>query len=293
MAPQRPVNTFRTSQPPTPRPKAGNTSDQRTSATARKAGSAKSAFSRGPSSRWQQVRRFIRERPLLERVYWFFLKAFLGLFFGSFGYVIVLKYVPVWVTPLIVSRWVDTFGTDESSQVYKKWRPYDKISKEAALAVVSSEDQDFPTHWGFDFDEIQDAIKENQTRKRPRGASTISQQVAKNVFLWNGRSYIRKALEVYFTALIELIWGKKRILEVYLNIAEMGPMTFGVEAASQRYYGHSSASLSRTEAARIAAVLPNPRLFSIKNPSNYIQRRTTQISRQMRYLGGQKYIRNL
>lgn len=242
---------------------------------------------------WQQARRFIRERPLLERVYWFVLKAFLWLFFGSFVYVIVLKYAPVWVTPLIVSRWIDTFGTDESSQVYKKWRPYDKISKEAALAVVSSEDQAFPNHWGFDFDEIQDAIKENQTRKRARGASTISQQVAKNVFLWNGHSYIRKGLEVYFTALIELIWGKKRILEVYLNIAEMGPMTFGVEAASQRYYGHSSASLSRDEAARIAAVLPNPRLFSIRKPSNYIQRRTRQISRQMRYLGGQKYIRNL
>lgn len=235
----------------------------------------------------------MRKHPLMERAYWFAIKAFLWLFFGSFGYVIVLKYVPVWVTPLIVSRWMDTFGTDESSQVYKRWRPYDKISKEAALAVVSSEDQDFPTHWGFDFDEIQDAIKENQTRKRPRGASTISQQVAKNVFLWNGRSYIRKGLEVYFTALIELIWGKKRILEVYLNVAETGPMTFGVEAAAQRYYGHSSATLSRDEAARIAAVLPNPRLFSIKKPSAYIQRRTRQIARQMRYLGGQKYIRNL
>ena len=215
------------------------------------------------------------------------------LFFGSLVYVIALKYVPVWVTPLIVSRWIDTFGTDESSHVYKRWRSYDSISKEAALAVVSSEDQAFPTHWGFDFDEIQDAIKENQTRKRPRGASTISQQVAKNVFLWTGRSYLRKGLEVYFTALIELVWGKKRILEVYLNVAETGPMTFGVEAASQRYYNHSAETLSRDEAARIAAVLPNPRLFSIKNPSNYIQRRTRQIARQMRYLGGQKYIRNL
>ncbi len=235
----------------------------------------------------------MRERPLLERVYWFIIKAFLWLFFGSIGYVIVLKYVPVWVTPLVMSRWMDTLGTDESSKVYKTWRPYEKISKEVALAVVASEDQAFPTHWGFDFDEIQDAIKENQHRKRPRGASTISQQVAKNVFLWNGRSYVRKALEVYFTVLIELIWGKKRILEVYLNVAETGPMTFGVEAASQRYYGHAAESLGRNEAARIAAVLPNPRLFSIKNPSNYIQRRTRQIARQMRYLGGQKYIRNL
>ncbi|GAB4016802.1 monofunctional biosynthetic peptidoglycan transglycosylase [Spirosoma koreense] len=235
----------------------------------------------------------MRERPVLDRIYRICLRLFLWLFFGSLGSVIVLKYVPVWVTPLVVSRWIDTFGTNESSHVYKKWQSYDDISPEVALAVVSSEDQAFPTHWGFDFDEIQDAIKENETRKRPRGASTISQQVAKNVFLWNGRSYVRKGLEVYFTVLIELIWGKKRILEVYLNVAETGPMTFGVEAASQRYYGHSAKTLSRNEAARMAAVLPNPRLFSIANPSSYVQRRTRQIARQMRYLGGQKYIRNL
>ena len=276
MNPQRPANSFRkaTQQP---RPKAPHASTHRLQ----------------KSGRWQRARRFIRERPLLERIYWFCVKAFLWLFFGSIGFVIVLKYVPVWVTPLVISRWMDTFGTDQSSHVHKKWRPYEAISQEVALAVVASEDQAFPTHWGFDFDEIQDAIKENQRRKRPRGASTISQQVAKNVFLWNGRSYIRKGLEVYFTALIELIWGKKRILEVYLNVAETGPMTFGVEAASQRFYGHSAASLTRSEAARIAAVLPNPRLFSIKHPSNYIQRRTAQIARQMRYLGGQRYIRML
>lgn len=272
----RRANSFRDT-PQQPRPKAGHASVGRLQ----------------KRSRWQQARGFIRERPLLERIYRACVKVFLFLFLGSVGAVVVLKYVPVWVTPLIVSRWVDTFGTDQSSKVYKNWRSYDDISKEAALAVVASEDQAFPTHWGFDFDEIQDAIKENQHRKRPRGASTISQQVAKNVFLWNGRSYIRKGLEVYFTVLIELIWGKKRILEVYLNVAETGPMTFGVEAASQRYYGHPAATLSRDEAARIAAVLPNPRLFSIKKPSNYIQRRTRQIARQMRYLGGQRYIRNL
>ena len=276
MNPQRPINSLR-NLPRQPRPKATHASSQRLQ----------------KSGRWQQARRFMRERPLLERVYWIFVKVFLWLFFGSIGYVIVLKYVPVWVTPLVISRWADTFGTDESSRVYKKWRPYEEISREAALAVVASEDQAFPTHWGFDFDEIQDAIKENKRRKRPRGASTISQQVAKNVFLWNGRSYVRKGLEVYFTALIELIWGKKRILEVYLNVAETGPMTFGVEAASTRYLGHSASSLSRDEAARIAAVLPNPRMFSINHPSSYIQLRTRQIARQMRALGGQRYIRNL
>ena len=270
-------NTFRPDAQPQPRPKAAHATTDRLQ-------------KRG---RWHQTRGFIRERPLLERIYWFVAKALLWLFISSIGAVIVLKYVPIWVTPLVVSRWVGTFGTDEPSHVYKTWRSYDRISKEAALAVVASEDQAFPTHWGFDFDEIQDAIKESQRRKRARGASTISQQVAKNVFLWSGRSYIRKGLEVYFTVLIELIWGKERILEVYLNVAEMGPMTFGVEAASQRYYHHPAGDLSRNEAARVAAVLPNPRQLSIGNPSAYVQRRTRQISRQMRALGGQRYIRTL
>ncbi len=236
---------------------------------------------------------FYRQYPLLNRLYWWTVKALLGLFLGSIGWVVALKYVPVWFTPLIVSRKIDAMRAGEPSQIYKSWRSYDHISREAALAVVASEDQVFPTHWGFDFDEIQDAIRENRTRKRPRGASTISQQVAKNVFLWNGRSYIRKVLEIYFTVMIELIWGKKRILEVYLNVAETGPMTFGVEAASERFYGQSGQDLSRDEAARIAAVLPNPRQFSIKNPSQYIRLRTRQIARQMRRLGGQRYLRDL
>lgn len=235
----------------------------------------------------------MQRQPLLKRLARFVLKLALYAFLFSVGWVIVLKFVPIWYTPLIISRKVDAALEGNSMNVHKTWTPYDDISKEAALAVVASEDQAFPYHWGFDFDEIQDAIRENQRRKRPRGASTITQQVAKNVFLWNGRSYLRKGLEVYFTLMIELIWGKKRILEVYLNVAETGPMTFGVEAASRRYYGHSARTLSRAEAARIAAVLPNPRLFSIARPSSYIQRRSRQISRQMRALGGQAYIRKL
>lgn len=270
-----------------PRPKAGQSGEGRSLQGRSVSGK------RASSGRWQQLRQFMRQRPVLAQLYWLLVRVVLFLFITSFGAVVVLKYVPIWVTPLVVSRWIDTVGTDESSHVYKKWRSYDDISKEAALAVIASEDQAFPRHWGFDFDEIQDAIRENQHRKRPRGASTITQQVAKNVFLWSGRSYIRKGLEVYFTVLIELIWGKRRILEVYLNVAETGPMTFGVEAASQRFYHHSAAELSRNEAARIAAVLPNPILLSIRNPSNYVQRRTRQIARQMRALGGQKYIRNL
>lgn len=209
----------------------------------------------------------------------------------SVVWVLVLKFVPVWVTPHMIGRKIEAAGKDEKTKIYKDWESYDNISKEAALAVVASEDQQFPTHWGFDFDEIQDAMTEK--RKRARGASTISQQTAKNVFLWHGRSYIRKALEVYFTLLIELFWGKERILEVYLNVAETGPMTFGVEAAAQRFYGKSAKNLTRSEAARIAAVLPNPIRFSIKNPSSYVLGRTSKISRQMRALGGQKYLAGL
>ncbi len=212
------------------------------------------------------------------------------LYFIAFSllWVVLLKFVPIWVTPYIISTKIAAIGGEGSSKLYKDWEPYENISKEVALAVVASEDQNFPTHWGFDFEGIYDAMTEN--RKRARGASTISQQVAKNVFLWHGRSYIRKGFEAYFTVLIEVIWGKKRILEVYLNVAEMGPMTFGVEAASLRYYNKSAKNLSRHEAARIAAVLPNPIRFSIKNPSGYVNKRTSQIVRQMRYLGGQKYI---
>ena len=228
---------------------------------------------------------------MLRVVFAFLSKAILYLLLISVVWVVVLKFVPVWVTPHMIGEKMEAAREGKETKLYKDWESYDNISKEAALAVVASEDQAFPTHWGFDFDEIQDALAKK--RKRARGASTISQQTAKNVFLWHGRSYIRKALEVYFTLMIELIWGKERILEVYLNVAEMGPMTFGVEAASQRFYKKSAKNLTRAEAARIAAVLPNPVRFSIKNPSAYVVGRAGKISRQMRALGGQKYLADI
>ncbi len=209
----------------------------------------------------------------------------------SFVLVILFKYIPVWYTPLMLTRKIDAVLEGKESKLYRDWEPYENISREMALAVVAAEDQIFPTHWGFDFDEMYNAMTED--RKKVRGASTISQQVARNVFLWIGRSYIRKGLEAWFTVLIELIWGKERILEVYLNVAETGPMTFGVEAASLRFYKKSARNLSRAEAARIAAVLPNPVKFSVRNPSPYINKRTNHIMRQMRYLGGQKYLESL
>ena len=228
---------------------------------------------------------------MLRRLPFIALRLLIYFFVISIVWVFILRFLPVWVTPFMISRKIEAFKADEDTEIYHDWESYDNISKEVALAVVASEDQNFPNHWGFDFNEIYDAMTEK--RKRVRGASTISQQVAKNVFLWHGRSFIRKGLEAYFTILIEVIWNKERILEVYLNVAEMGKMTFGVEAASLRFYKKPAKNLTRSEAARIAAVLPNPVRFSIKNPSAYIMKRSNQISRQMRYLGGQKYLSDL
>lgn len=228
---------------------------------------------------------------MIRVIFSFLLKLTLYFLLVSVLWVLILKFVPVWVTPHMIGRKIEATRDGENAEIYHDWESYDNISKEAALAVVASEDQSFPTHWGFDFEAMSDALNEN--RKRTRGASTISQQVAKNVFLWHGRSYIRKALEAYFTLLIELIWGKERILEVYLNVAETGKMTFGAEAAAQRFYGKSAKNLTRLEAARMAAVLPNPIKFSIKNPSAYVLGRAGKISRQMRALGGQQYLADL
>lgn len=215
----------------------------------------------------------------------FIFKAILYFVVVSLIWVTVLKFVPVWFTPFMIVRKIEAIADGRKSKIYSDWTPIEAMSKEAPLSVVASEDQLFPQHWGFDFKSMGNAFQSNLRGKKIRGASTISQQVAKNVFLWQGRSYIRKVMEVYFTVLIELIWGKERILEVYLNVAETGNMTFGYEAASQRFLNKSSANLTRTEAARIAAVLPSPLRFSVKNPSNYVQRRTLQIARQMRMLG--------
>ena len=219
-------------------------------------------------------------------------KSFLYFVVGSLIWVTALKFLPVWFTPFMIVRKVEAIADGRKSKIYSDWRPIEQMSKEVPLSVVASEDQLFPQHWGFDFKSMNNAFKNNLRGKKIRGASTISQQVAKNVFLWQGRSYIRKGLEVYFTLLIELIWGKERILEVYLNVAETGNMTFGYEAAAQRFFDKPSSSLTRTEAARIAAILPSPLRFSAKAPSNYVQRRTQQIARQMRMLG-REYTREL
>ncbi len=181
----------------------------------------------------------------------------------------------------------------ERQMVAYQWFSYDDISKQMALAVVAAEDQNFPSHFGFDFDQIGKAMKDHERGRRLRGASTITQQVAKNLFLWEGRSFIRKGFEAYFTVLIELLWSKERILEVYLNIIETGDMIFGVGAASQIYFKKLPLKLTRSQAALIAATIPNPIRFSAKRPSGYVLRRQGWILRQMSSLGGVDYLKNL
>ena len=177
-------------------------------------------------------------------------------------------------------------GRDSNYASRHTWVDLDRISPNLPLAVVASEDQKFPEHWGFDVEAIERAYALNLHSHKVRGASTISQQVAKNLFLWSGRSYFRKALEAYFTLLIESLWPKRRILEIYLNIAEFGTGTYGAEAAAQRFFHKSASRLTRDDAAVLAAVLPNPQRFSASAPSRYVQQRREWILGQMQALGG-------
>jgi monofunctional glycosyltransferase len=203
-------------------------------------------------------------------------------------YLVLLKWVNPPITAIQLMSWIDGHG------LHRDYVGWNEISTNMKLAVIASEDQLFPEHNGFDWKSIEKAIKDNSKKtKRIRGASTISQQVAKNVFLWNGRSWIRKGLEVYFTFMIELIWGKERILEVYLNIAEMGPGIFGAEAASRHYFRKSAKKLTSAEAAKIAACLPNPKKYTIKPLSAAVRRRYPWVEQQMMFLRPDKEIQLL
>lgn len=217
---------------------------------------------------------------------WKLLRVLLLLFFGSsIGAVILFRFVPVPVTPLMIIRAVNPQGTDTQKERERHWQhqwvSYDEISPWMPRAVVASEDGRFYEHHGFDFKEIQNAIDEGKAGKRQRGASTISQQTAKNVFLWPGHSWVRKGLEAYFTVLIELFWTKERIMEVYLNSIEMGAGIYGVEAASQHYFGCTAKELSKPRAALIALCLPSPLKRDPAHPSSYMRRRQRTIMRYM------------
>ena len=195
--------------------------------------------------------------------------------------VCIYKYVPVYVTPLMIIRSVQHITKAESPQWQHKWVSKEHISKHMAMAVIASEDNRFATHNGFDLKEIKKAIEERKTRNRHRGASTISQQTAKNVFLWPKSSWVRKGFEVYFTFLIEKIWGKERIMEVYLNSIEMGASIYGVEACARAHFQTTASRLNEEQCALIAASLPNPIRFNSAKPSPYMIKRKGQIIRLM------------
>ena len=205
--------------------------------------------------------------------------------------VLVLRFVPPWTSAVMLERQLSAWVHGEKDfQLRRHWVPWTQVSRWVPLAMVAAEDQKFPYHHGFDFDSIQNAMDAADDGKRLRGASTISQQVAKNLFLWNGRSFVRKGLEAWFTVLIEATWPKQRILEVYVNIAELGDGIYGVGAASDAYFHTSPARLGPAQAARLAAVLPSPRRLHADRPSAYVQRRANWIQQQMSQLGGPGYI---
>src|SRR6266436_449611 len=229
----------------------------------------------------------MKTKGLFPRLWRFTKRLFIILFLAQFVYIILLKWINPPITITQLSSWLSGHG------LKRNYVNRNNISVNSKLAVIASEDQLFPDHDGFDFKSIEKAMKHNQKSKSLHGASTISQQTAKNVFLWQGRSWLRKGLEVYFTFMIEKIWGKKRILEMYMNVAEMGDGIFGIEKASQKYFNKSAGNLTKQEAAMIAASLPNPRRYSVKPVSRYVSIRSGWVLRQMNNLNGDPDIRNL
>ncbi|TRX23921.1 monofunctional biosynthetic peptidoglycan transglycosylase [Flavobacterium franklandianum] len=219
----------------------------------------------------------------------FLFKALLWFFGLSVFFVVLYKFVPVPFTPLMVIRAIENKFDGKENYFSHDWEPIENISPNLQKAVIVSEDGTFLTHNGFDFTAMQKAYKNNERGRRIKGGSTISQQTAKNVFLWQGRSYLRKGLEAYFTVLIELIWGKERIMEVYLNSIEMGNGIYGAQAATLHWYRKDATSLTKMQAAGIAAILPNPRKYSATSSSSYINNRKTKIVRLMRYVGKIEY----
>jgi monofunctional biosynthetic peptidoglycan transglycosylase len=229
------------------------------------------------------------KRKLFFKKLWKWTKRiFFYLFFLQLFYIILLRWIDPPITMTQLMSWIDGHG------LKRQYVGNKSISPNAKLAVIASEDQLFPDHEGFDWKSIRKAMEYNKRKpNRIRGASTISQQVAKNIFLWQGRSWIRKGLEVYFTFMIEVFWGKKRILEMYLNTIEMGDGIFGIEAAAQTYFSKPAKNLSREEAAMIAACLPNPKRYKVKPLSGYVASRSQWVMQQMGFLEGDPDIQKI
>ena len=226
------------------------------------------------------------KKSLKRRISSYAVITFSCLFMASIMLTLPLR----WLNPFTTAFIIQEISSDKKT-ISLDWVPYENIAKTLPIAIVASEDQKFPDHFGFDFDSLYKALTEN--RKQIRGASTISQQLAKNLYLWPGRSLFRKGLEAYFTSLIELFLPKRRILEIYLNVVEFAPAVYGVGAASRKLFARSPAHISAYQAALLAAVLPNPKRMSAANPSLYVLRRALQIQNAVRSLGGAAYLKNL
>ncbi|MFZ2323418.1 MAG: monofunctional biosynthetic peptidoglycan transglycosylase [Ignavibacteriaceae bacterium] len=210
---------------------------------------------------------------------------------------VLMVFAMRWINPvtssIMIQRQISNVFKGDFELIKYHWIDYDYVSKYVPIAIVAAEDQNFPNHFGFDFKQIEKAMKQNKRGKRIRGASTITQQVAKNLFLWEGKSFVRKGIEAYFTILIELLWDKKRILEVHMNIAELGKNVFGVGIASLAYFGKPPGKLTLSQSALIAAVLPNPVKYSVAKPSGYVRGRQNWIIRQINSLGGVDYLKGI
>lgn len=230
--------------------------------------------------------------PLKSRLKRFFLRVVLGLAIFWGGGILLFSFMSVPFSAVMVERQLGAWLTGNFGYVaHSDWVSMDDISPWAALAVIAAEDQRFPDHWGLDFGAIEKALSHNEKHEnRIRGASTISQQTVKNLLLWDGKSWVRKGLEAGLTLTTEVVWTKRRILTVYLNIAEFGEGIFGVEEASQRYFHKPASKLTMSEAALLAAVLPNPVRFRADAPSGYVRSRQAWILRQMRQLGGEEFL---
>lgn len=208
--------------------------------------------------------------------------------------VLALRFVDPPFSMFMAARQLQAWAAGDSGfRIAYRWRDFDRIAPTLPLAAVAAEDQNFAVHRGFDLEAIEKAREHNARGGRLRGASTISQQLAKNLFLWDGRSWLRKGLEAWYTLLIELMWPKQRILETYVNIAEFGDGVYGAQAAARTFFGKDADGLSAAESARLAAVLPNPKGYSAARPGPYVRRRTVAIQRQMRQIGGVAYLERL
>jgi monofunctional biosynthetic peptidoglycan transglycosylase len=231
-----------------------------------------------------------RWRGLAWRLLW---RLLLGFVLLSVLLVLVFRVVPVFGSMVMLERKFQSWVAREPIRIEHRWRGWAELSDHAKLAVIAAEDQRFPSHHGFDIDEMRRAWQASRDGGRLRGASTISQQTAKNLFLWTGRNWVRKGLEAWFTLLIEVAWPKERILEVYLNIVEWDNGVFGLEAAAQHYFGIPAARLDAVQASRLAAILPNPREWSAARPGPHVERRSAWIRQQMNNLGGAAYLEKL